>query len=612
MSIKFPKISIVYFALAALLLVGLLPVLLTGWLLSNRTEQELRAIEGRYQAQLVQDKARQIEMFGQRYRDAVSELAGAFELAGGVDALKREGTEEHLRKTLKNDTNLLALEIRPISGEPFTAYRTEIISDQEIAALSEEVLSGLGEKGLIIGQPRILAENRQIVLPIAAPIMGEGKTGRLEAAVIGIVSLREMTKAFQGDTERTETELLEGGLPVLFVVDTKGRTISHPEWQAIAEARPQTHLKIVQDWLEMGRQLQAGLAPFTIERNGEQKKMLGAYSTAKLSPESQFGVIAIQDEEAALASVADMRGNIWLISVLAAVFALVIGVFFARKMTNPVLQMVGAAKSIAAGNFSTRIDVKSQTEIGTLGEAFNVMTDKVEVYIADLKQAATENRELFLGTVRSLATAIDGKDPYTRGHSERVSRISLAIGMRLNLPADELEKLRISALLHDVGKIGIDDVILKKPAALTEEEFEAMKEHPQKGYKIMAQIPGMKDFLPGIYMHHEMIDGNGYPQGLRDEEIPMQARIVSVADTFDAMTIDRPYSKAMTVEQAVERIKTFIGTRYDIKVVNALADACADGQIKAGQVRVKVNDTLKYQVRVPILKRAENTKKVEL
>ena len=587
MSIKTPKISIVYLVLATLLVVGLFPVLLTGWLLSSRSEQELRAVEGRYQAQLVQDKARQMEMFGQRYRDVVAELARAFELAGGVEVLNREGTEEHLRRTLKEDPNLLALSIRPLSGEPFTAYRTETITETEIDKFSETILGTLGEKGLIIGKPQILPEKQLIVLPIAAPILRGGKGSQVVAAVVGVISLQDVTKVFQNESGKTEEELLNGGLPVLFVVDENGKTIIHPEWKAVAEGRSQTKLKIVQDWMEMGSQLQAGLAPFTIEEDGKQTKMLGAYSTAKLSPDAQFGVIAIQDEQAALLSVAEMRQSIWLISIAAAVLAVILGFVLAQMMTKPLLVIVKAAQAIAAGDFSNRIRITGHTEIGTLGEAFNTMTDKVEIYIADLQRAAEENKQLFLGTVKSLATAIDGKDPYTRGHSERVARISLAIGQRLNLPEDEMEKLRISALLHDVGKIGIDDAILKKPAALTDEEYEQMKQHPQKGYKIMAQIPGMKDFLPGMYMHHEMIDGNGYPQGLKGNEIPMQARIVSVADTFDAMTTDRPYSKAMTVEQAVERIQTFIGTRYDVRVVKALAAACLEGQIRAGSVKLK-------------------------
>jgi HD-GYP domain-containing protein (c-di-GMP phosphodiesterase class II) len=157
----------------------------------------------------------------------------------------------------------------------------------------------------------------------------------------------------------------------------------------------------------------------------------------------------------------------------------------------------------------------------------------------------------------------------------------------MNLPDDEMEKLRVSALLHDVGKISIDDNILKKPAPLTNDEYEVMKGHPQKGFKIMSQIPAMRDFLPGMYMHHEMINGQGYPQGLKGEEIPMQARIVSVADTFDAMTTDRPYQRAMKFEDALARIKSFVGTRYDERVVESLMAACRSGQVTPGRVRLK-------------------------
>jgi HD-GYP domain-containing protein (c-di-GMP phosphodiesterase class II) len=253
---------------------------------------------------------------------------------------------------------------------------------------------------------------------------------------------------------------------------------------------------------------------------------------------------------------------------------------FARQLTSPILELVAAAKRIADGDLSTRIEAKSIKEVETLGSAFNLMSDRLEEHIAELAKAAQENRELFVGTVKALAAAIDGKDKYTRGHSERVARFSVAIGKRMGMPETELETLRISALLHDVGKIAIDDNILKKPAALTNDEFEIMKTHPQRGFKIMSQIPAMKEFLPGMYMHHEMVNGEGYPQGLRDDQIPMQAKIVSVADTFDAMTTDRPYQKGMNLDDALNRIRSFVGTRYDGKVVEALVHACAEGQIR--------------------------------
>jgi HD-GYP domain-containing protein (c-di-GMP phosphodiesterase class II) len=315
--------------------------------------------------------------------------------------------------------------------------------------------------------------------------------------------------------------------------------------------------------------------------------MLGAYASAELDKNSRLGVIAIQDESAALASVKDMRQQILWISLVAALLTVVTGFFFAKKLTQPVQELAVGAHRIASGDFSQRINVRSRTELGDLGDSFNLMTDQVETYIHDLQQSADENRELFLGTVKGLAAAIDGKDPYTRGHSERVSRMSLAIAQRLELSDEECEKIRISALLHDVGKIAIDDNILKKPAALTDEEYEIMKGHPQKGYKIMSQIRAMKEFLPGMYMHHEMINGQGYPQGLKGDEIPLMAKIVSVADTFDAMTTDRPYQQAMKFEDAIARIQSFVDTRYDATVVAAFVAACEEGQIRPGSVKLK-------------------------
>jgi HD-GYP domain-containing protein (c-di-GMP phosphodiesterase class II) len=589
------QISLVYPFLITLLFVGLIPLIIIGWLLSGRSEMELRAVEGRYQAQIVQDKARQIDMFGRSYRDLITQLAHAFELSGGTEVLEHEGTEAHLRQTLKEHPDLLALIIKPVNGKPYTAFRPEL-KTEEIEKFTEQVLSQFDEARLVVNRPQSINSGRDLGMAIGAPII---KNNEVTAAVIGIVACREISLIVEQSMLGNEKELLEAGLPVVFVVDKDGKTIAHPDATFVLEQHSFADLKVVQDWQEAGQKVQSALSPFIIEREGKQEKMLGSYATVELSSNTILGVIAIQNEKAALASVAEMRNQIWYISLFASFLAIVLGIVFAKTLTNPVRDLVQAAERISEGDFSERIEVRSRTEIGTLGRVFNSMTDRIEHYIADLQHAAQENREMFLGTVKSLAAAIDGKDPYTRGHSERVSRISVAIGQRLNLPEDELEKLRISALLHDVGKIGIDDAILKKPAALTDEEFEIMKQHPQKGYKIMAQIPLMKDFLPGMYMHHEMLNGMGYPQGLKGDEIPMQARIVSVADTFDAMTIDRPYSKAMTLEQAIERIRSFIGTRYDVRVVEALAQAVADGQIKAGSVRIKINDSLKFHVRAP-------------
>lgn len=584
---KIGRIRLLYIVLGVLLLVGLLPLAFAGTLLSGRSAEQLRSVEGRYQAQLVQDKARQIELYGQRYRDVVTGLARAFEIAGGISALNDEGYDSRLQKTLQEDPNLIGLAIWPVSGEMHRAFQLDVIQRDEVDQRVSEVLAKMNGRGIVVSRPQIIRSGQEMALTVAAPVMG-GENGQdVLAAVVAIVSFQEVFKAVHQSTSKSERELLDAGLPVVFVVDQNGRAVAHPEASVAFSEKPMTDLKVVQDWQETGAQVQSALAPFTVMRDGRKMEMLGAYASAELDKNFRLGVIAIQDESAALASVADMRQQIILISVVAGLLTIGIGFFFAKKLTQPVQELAVGAHRIASGDFSQRIVVRSRTELGDLGNSFNLMTDQLETYISDLQRSAAENRELFLGTVKGLAAAIDGKDPYTRGHSERVSRISTAIAQRLGLPDDECEKIRISALLHDVGKIAIDDNILKKPAALTDEEYTIMKQHPQKGYKIMSQIAAMKEFLPGMYMHHEMVDGKGYPQGLKGNEIPLMGKIVAVADTFDAMTTDRPYQQAMKFEDAVARIQTFVGTRYDSVVVDAFVAACEDGQIRPGSVKLK-------------------------
>ena len=450
--------------------------------------------------------------------------------------------------------------------------------------IASDMETNLGNQRLLVSQTQLSDQGGNPLLAFASPVTINGAKA---ATVVAIVSLKDIARGIVGIKPTSQEDLWRSGLPIIFVIDQRGKVVFHPDPKLAATQASLTDLKIVQEWQETNRQVQSALVPFTAEYEGEKHNMIGAYSTASFGRNLNFGVITMQDERTALASVGEMRSQTWVISLAFAAFALLVGVVAARLLTSPLLNLVAAAQKIAAGDFSSRVETRNITEIGTLGEAFNSMSGELEEHIAKLARAAQENRELFEGTVKALAAAIDGKDKYTRGHSERVSRISVAIGKRLNLPHDELETLRMSSLLHDVGKIAIDDNILKKPAALTDDEFLVMKTHPQKGYKIMSQIPAMKDFLPGMYMHHEMVNGKGYPQGLSGDQIPLQAKIVSVADTFDAMTIDRPYQKALDLGDALDRIRNFVGSRYDAAVVDALIEACKAGEIANGIVRQK-------------------------
>jgi len=231
--------------------------------------------------------------------------------------------------------------------------------------------------------------------------------------------------------------------------------------------------------------------------------------------------------------------------------------------------------------------VTTRNELGQLAANFNVMAGEVEQTITSLRRALQENQELLVDSIRALAAAIDAKSPYTRGHSERVSTYAVAIAQQLGLEAAEVRNVEISALLHDVGKIGIEDAILQKPEALTESEFAQMRAHSLKGSAIVSSIKRLRDLLPGIRSHHENWSGGGYPDGLAGEEIPLVARIIAAADVFDAMTTNRPYQQAMGVSAALARLRELSGKRLDPRVVEAVFLALRAGElVPLGSVEV--------------------------
>lgn len=189
--------------------------------------------------------------------------------------------------------------------------------------------------------------------------------------------------------------------------------------------------------------------------------------------------------------------------------------------------------------------------------------------LKDLDFSYKELKALYKGLIFSLVHAIEAKSHWTKGHSERVTNYALAIAREAGLKEKELEILNTAALLHDIGKIGTYDIILDKPGKLTAEEFALVKMHPVKGEEILKPISQLKKILPIIRHHHERVDGKGYPDGIKGEEIPFSARILHVADSFDAMTADRPYRPAPGVEYAVSELKKYSGTQFDSRAVEA-------------------------------------------
>ena len=206
------------------------------------------------------------------------------------------------------------------------------------------------------------------------------------------------------------------------------------------------------------------------------------------------------------------------------------------------------------------------------------LADQVAIAL-DNSHLYQELEEMFFQTADSLADAIEQRDPYTGGHTQRVTLYSQAIAKYLQLKPLERKWLKITSVLHDIGKIGIEDHILKKPTRLSPKEFDLIKHHSDIGAKIIGHIRQLKEIVPGVKYHHEQINGKGYPDGLRGKDIPILAKIVAVADTYDAMTTDRPYRKAMEKEAAIEELKRCSGTQLDKEVVEAFIYAYRKGEI---------------------------------
>jgi putative nucleotidyltransferase with HDIG domain len=221
----------------------------------------------------------------------------------------------------------------------------------------------------------------------------------------------------------------------------------------------------------------------------------------------------------------------------------------------------------ASHNVSARLPVTgSSRELDTLTETFNAL-------MASVAQAEAETQSAYTGAIRALATALDARDPYTAGHSDRVSVLSVAICKQLNLPSADVEVVRLGALLHDIGKIGVPDDVLRKPGGLTAAEFDIIKQHPVIGARMLRSVPFLAPHIPIVELHHERPDGRGYPNGLRGDDIPLDARIVHVADAYDAMTSARAYRAARPSAEALRELWRCAGTEFHAEIVAALANA---------------------------------------
>jgi HD-GYP domain-containing protein (c-di-GMP phosphodiesterase class II) len=566
------RIPILYLILVVLIAVGVVPLYFYATRVVGLNRDTLERNEKLLQNMVTTNLA---EAVAQRVKDIRTALAGlsySIQVASGGNLSGERVESQQIKDLLQNyigNPDSIVPYARLVNAEN---HFVSVGTMEPDAFLEKELERGLSAaRGLrdYNGEALSVGSGKQVrtVMVVGQPVINENHEylGALEFIVDLNFLVTKLRESF--DRQGLDT----------FVVNQAGRLVaaSSPQY---ATGQDMNSNELVKNFVEQsGNNRISVTKEYSVLQGKSKVDMLGTYYAV---PGLDWAVVAQKTQAGAYVDVSDLRREALRLGLIAVGFSILIGIFATRRLTTPLSVLTESSRAIAGGDFSQRVQLKSRTEIGELAETFNSMTDDLERFVADLKKAAEENRALFMGSIQMLAGAVDEKDPYTRGHSDRVTRYSVLIATELGLRPEEIEKIRISAQLHDVGKIGIEDRILKKPGALTPEEFEVMKTHTTKGAAILRPVEMLRDMLPGIELHHESLDGRGYPFGLKGDQIPLMPRVIMVADTFDAMTTNRPYQAAMDPEYVIRIINSLGNTKFDPNVVRAMTKVFESGKLR--------------------------------
>jgi putative nucleotidyltransferase with HDIG domain len=580
------RVRILWLVLGAMLLVSAVPIVLYHLQVLQLSQEKLVNTELVQQTELTRSLAREIQLFQTNLSEQLisqRQILALMNLSDNVEDPTAEPKVTHLLQNFaeSNHDTFLYLTAVGKNGKGTVASQGNFRADQDpfVAKALQRAFSTSMQGVPFRSDPLALAPDNRPAFVMAVPLqdLNNNFTGMLAA----VVSLGPILRRLQDASVRDRK---------VFIIDHLGRIVAHPDSKNFVPGTDAgaDSSKIVDQVRALPQELRnTATIRFISQVNNHNVEMIGTYSTF---PELNWAVIAQRTlKQARLDAGVNELNRQALAFVPVVVFAaILLGYFFAVGISKPIRGLAASTRAISRGEFHQRSPVRGAAEISELAENFNKMAGDIEEYIERLKEAAEENRELFLGSIRMLAAAIDEKDPYTRGHSGRVAKYSTLIAQELELSRGDLDTLKISALLHDVGKIGVEDRVLKKPGSLTPEEFALMKQHTIKGANIMRPVSQLKDMLPGIELHHEHMDGRGYPYGLTGPQIPLMARIIAVADTLDAMTTNRPYQSAMDLDYALDKIKNLAGAKFDTVVVNALEAAVTSGKLRLSAVEVHV------------------------
>ena len=570
------RIPILYVILGVLLVISIVPMYFYSAQVEAINRDRLKTNEMLLQNTVTRSLADDLSQHERSLRMMLANLSSSIQVASGGDIGSKNIEVPELRALLENfvssSDELAYVTLLNSDAKGISAGRIapDAFLQRELQHAFEAARDGRAYNGQALQVED--GKSSRTVLLVSSPV---SYGGRFLGMVGTVVDLRFLIRRLH--------EVSGGGL-IPYVVDAQGRLVAAGTPQYVT-GQDMKSLEIVRNFVDEGNKAQlAATKEFDVKEGNNSVEMLGTYSPVT---SLDWAVVVQKPQREAYRGVYEMQRTARLLALLAVLLSIGVSIFAARRITNPLQILTQSSRALARGDFSQRVHLWSRTEIGELAETFNTMSQELEHFVEDLKKAAEENRALFLGSIQMLAGAVDEKDPYTRGHSDRVTRYSMMIGKELRLSPDFMETLQISAQLHDVGKIGIEDRILKKPGALTAEEFEVMKTHTTKGANILRPVVQLAEMLAGIELHHEALDGRGYPYGLQGDQIPLLARVIAVADTFDALTTNRPYQHAHSPEEALKIIQNLAGKRLDPGPVAALMAVYARGEIRIQRVSIK-------------------------
>ena len=567
------RIPLLYVILGVLLAISVLPMYFYSVQIEHMNRERLRTNEMLLQNTVTRSLADDISQHQETLRMMLTNLSASVQVMmlanpSGNDNDAQKLLTPELRAMLENfvssSNDIAYATLLNSDGKGISAGRIE--PDAFLQRELESAYQAAHEGRVYSGQPLTVGSGRsaRTVMLVSSPVMYDGRFLGMIGSVVDMDYL----------IRRLEQVSKSGLMP--YVVDSQGRLVAAATGQ-YATGQDMSHFEIVRSFLDKGSKAQlAETSEFAIHEGRKTTEMLGTYSPVT---SLDWAVVVQKPREEAYRGIYEMQRTGRLLAWLAVFGSVGLSIFSARRVTSPLQVLAQSSRAIARGDFSQRVHLKTRTEIGELATTFNKMSEELEQFVEDLKRAADENKALFMGSIQMLAGAVDEKDPYTRGHSDRVTKYSLLIATEMGLNGGFLEILRVSAQLHDVGKIGIEDRILKKPGTLTPEEFEIMKTHTTKGANILRPVSQLREILPGIELHHEALNGRGYPYGLKGDEIPLLARVIAVADTFDALTTNRPYQQAHDPVEALRIIQNLSGQRLDPNAVTALMAVFYRGDI---------------------------------